>query len=115
MKILRSIVAEKKDIVKASVTPNICNSIKDKPFKMTGAVIYTKEEEQEDGTIKDLRAVAIKASNGEFYTSISPTIISSVESIIEAYDEEEIRAGVEIVIKGAKANSGREFLFADMV
>lgn len=115
MKVLSSVVESKKDIVKASVTPHVCNDIKGKSIVIDGFVIFEKEEEKENGEKEKIVAIAIKdKATGEFYTSISVTIRNSLEAIAEAYGEEEIKNGVEVIVKASKTKSNREFLYLDV-
>ena len=60
--------------------------------------------------------IALKdLTTGEFYTSISPTVLSSTQAIIEAYEKEEILNGIEVIVKSKKSNNGRDFYYIDLV
>ena len=114
--VLTNITADKKDLVKAN---NAVLGFKDcigEPITMVGVVIYSKEEvDEKTGDITAKTVSAIKKADGEFITSVSPTVKNSLDMIIETYSEEEIKAGIEVVIKSKKSNTGRDFLYIDLV
>lgn len=114
MEILKNISADKKDIVRAG---NAVSGFKDaigKPITMVGVFLYTKEEENKDGVLETKTVSAIKTSDGEFYTSISPTVKNSLQLIADTSETEEIINGIDVVIKSKKSNGGREFLYIDL-
>jgi hypothetical protein len=114
MEILVNISSDKKDLVKAG---NAVTGFKDcigNVIKMTGAIIYTKEEENDKGVMETKTVTAIKDDKGEFITSISPTIKNSLEMITNTYDEDEIKTGIDVIIKSKKSNGGRDFLYIDL-
>lgn len=115
MKVLQGVNVEKKDIVKAGNSVEVFKDIIGEPFKMTGAVIFEKTEKDKDG--KDVVNVvsAIKKEDGEFVSSISPTIKNSLDNILGVYSEEEITAGLDVIIKAGTSNNNREFLYVDLV
>lgn len=116
MQILTNITADKKDLVKAN---NAVVGFKDcigEVINMKSVIIYTKEELDEKTGVLECKTVsAIKKGDGEFITSISPTVKNSLDMIVNTYSAEEIQEGVEVMIKSKKSNGGREFIYIDLV
>lgn len=116
MELIVNITSDKKDLVKAN---NAVDGFKDfvgEIIKMTGVIIYTKEDVNEKtGEIERKTVSAIKKDDGEFITSISPTVKNSLDMVVQTYSEEEIKAGIDVVIKSKKSNGGRDFLYLDLV
>ena len=116
MEVKKSVGLSKKDVVRASIAVNTCDKVKETPLTMVGCIFYDKEEvSNETGEITKINVVGIKTKDEEFYTSISPTIKESLDSIINVYSEEEITQGIDIIIKAHKSNSNREFLVVDLL
>lgn len=109
-RILVNTTNSKKDIVKAGVATTTFQDCLGEVFKIIGVIIYEKEEQGETKTV-----TAVKRDDGEYVTSISPTILSSVETIRSAFDDEELEEGIEVVIKSKKSKGGRDFLYLDLV
>lgn len=116
MEILTNYLSEKKDIVRANNSVNTVKEILDKPFTCNGILIFDKESENEKGEVITNTVIALKdKESGEFYTSISPTVKSSVDSVVSAYSKEEVESGIEIVVKSKKSNNDRDFYYIDLV
>lgn len=116
MKILTNITTDKKDVVKAAVATMGFKDMIGEPIKMMGVVVYEKDEPNEKtGEVETKTVTAIKLENGEFITSISPTVNNSLDMIIEMYEDEILTTGVDIIIKSKTSNSGRDFLYLDMI
>lgn len=111
MKTIVNVSSDKKDLVKASNAVTAFKDVVNTPITMTGVIIYEKVEE--DGETKVVSA--IKLDDGSFVTSISPTVQNSLESIVEAYDEDEIKAGLPVMVKAKASKQGREFLYIDLI
>ena len=109
MEIIISTLEDKKDLVRCNNAVDCVQDFKGKKVKVYGFIIYNKADK--DGEIKTV--TAIKMADG-FITSISPTIRDSVETIIAAYDENEICEGIDIVIKSKKSKGGRDFFYLDL-
>ena len=116
MTILTNITSDKKDLIKAN---NSVTGFKEKlgeDILMTGVLIYEKEEiDTKTGEIEKKVVCAIKDSNGDFITSVSPTVKNSLDMIVESYTEEEIKAGLPITIKSKRSNAGRDFFYVDLI
>ena len=85
-------------------------------IKIFGILVYKKEEvDDKTGEVKERTVSCIKKEDGEFVSSISPTVQNSLELLNGAYDKEEITAGIEVIVKSKKSNGGRDFLYIDLV
>lgn len=116
MNIKFNITDSKKDLVKAGNTTTMFKDVIGDSLKMVGLIIYDKEElDTKTGVIETKTVSAIKLENGEFISSISPTVENSLTLIANSYDEAEIKAGVDVEVKSKKSNGGRDFLYIDLV
>lgn len=115
MKILQNITNDKKDLVKASNAVNTVQDLVGESVTINGILIFEKEElDEKSQEVVVQRVSAFRLTNGEFYTSISPTVKSSLESIIEVFDADEIKAGIEIQVKSRTSKGGRDFIYIDL-
>ena len=90
MNIKFNITDSKKDLVKAGNTTTMFKDVIGDPLKMTGLIIYDKEEvDPKTGEIETKTVSAIKLENGEFISSISPTVENSLTLIANSFDEAE--------------------------
>lgn len=116
MDIKVNITDDKKDLVKAGNTTTMCKDVVGEKFVMTGIIIYEKEEiNAETGEVKKSMVSCIKKQDGEFISTISPTVLNSLDIIVNCYTPEEIKKGIEIEVKSKKSNSKREFIYIDLV
>lgn len=116
MEILKSTLTNKKDVVKANNTVNTVKELKDKTLTLTGAIVFRREEaDEETGEVKTTTACVIKSKDNNFYSSISQTVLKSLDTILETFEQSEIEQGIDIAIKTSKSNKGREFFFIDLV
>lgn len=116
MRILTNYTSEKKDLVKANNSVDTVKDILNTPFKCVGIIIFEKDGVDEESGEADVKTVvALKTEDGHFYTSISPTVKSSVDAIVEAYDKEEVESGLDIVVKSKLSKSERDFYYVDLV
>lgn len=116
MNILVNITSDKKDLVKAGNAVKGFKDVIGEKIKMTGLIIYEKEElDEKTGEVKKAIVSCVKMENGEFITSISPTVKNSLQLIANTYDADEIKAGVDVMIMSKKSNSNRDFLYLDLV
>lgn len=116
MKILVNITDDKKDLVKANNAVLGFKDVVGEPIEMTGVVIYEKEEPNEKtGEVETKVVSCVKRKDGEFITSISPTVRNSLEMIANTYTAEEIHEGVAVMVKAKKSNGGRDFLYIDLI
>ena len=107
-----------RDMVKAKVATETCEKHKGEILKCTGAMVCEREEKDEKTGEVLLRTVsAIKVNNGKkefIITSISPTVASSLQTIITQCGEDIRTDGLEIVIGIGTTKAGREFLYLDL-
>lgn len=116
MNIKFNITDSKKDLVKAGNTTTMFKDVIGETFKMTGLIIYDKEElDPKTGELAKKTVTCVKKEDGEFISTISPTVENSVSLIANSYSEEEIKAGIDVEVKSKKSNGGRDFLYIDLV
>lgn len=110
MEIIRKTFEDKKDIVNARNTVESIKKLKNKTVKMVGFMTYIDIQENDNGELVDVNAFTIKTDDGKFYSSISKTALDSLNTIVELFPDDEIRAGIDVTIETHNSNSGREFL-----
>lgn len=116
MKVLVNTLSEKKDLVKAGNAVLGFKDVLGEKMVVTGVIIFEKEEVNEkSGEVEAKTVCCLKRKDGEFITSISPTVKNSLQMIIEAYTAEEIAKGIEVVVKSKSSNAGRDFFYVDLV
>lgn len=116
MEILVNVTSDKKDLVKAGNAVKGFKDVIGSKIKMCGAIIFTKDEvDEKTGEATTKIVSAIKGADGEFITSVSPTVKNSLELIVNTYDKDEILKGIEVMIKSKKSNAGRDFIYIDLV
>lgn len=115
MNIKFNITDSKKDLVKAGNTTTMFKDVIGDNLKMVGLIIYEKEEPNDKGEIEVKTVSAIKLDNGEFVSSISPTVENSLTLIANAYEPDEIKKGLDVIVKSKKSNGNRDFLIIDLV
>lgn len=115
MNIKTNISSDKKDLIKAGNSTIMFKDCIGDSFKMTGVIMYDKEEVDKDGKMVTKLVSCVKREDGEFISTISPTVENSLSLIINCYSAEEIKAGLDVMIKTKKSNGGREFIYIDLV
>lgn len=109
----------KKDLVKAKVTTETFKDYKEKKLTLIGGVIYDSDSVDETtGEVKQQRVSAVKIKDGDsesIIASISKTVTDSLDVILSEFTEEELTAGLEIIIKEKTSNGGRDFLYIDLI
>lgn len=110
----------KRDLVKAKVSTTSFKDYKEQQLKLFGGVIYDSESvNEETGEVEKQRVSAIKMKNengeDEVIASISKTVTDSLDVILSEFEDEEIANGIDIIVKAKTSNSGREFLYIDLV
>lgn len=115
MEIIRTTTNEKKDIVRATNAVTGAQDMVNEQIKLLDVIIYDKADE--DGEIKRVTALKVMSENGteEFITSISPTVESSVDTILSLYSDEEIKAGLMVAVRTKQSKAGRNFYYIDLV
>ena len=111
MKILENVGMSKRDIVKAGVATSTIQEFNDECMTLTGVLIGAKDDTENGGT---LEVVCLKTSEDVFISSISATVKDSVTTIMEAFTEEEFKAGIPIVIRSKKSKADRTFYYVDL-
>lgn len=116
MEIIYNSLEDKKDVVRANNSVNTVKDILGQEFKCIGVLIFEKEGvDEKTGEQVTNTVVALKSEDGEFYTSISPTVKGSIEAVIGVYDKEEFTQGIDMVVKSKESNNGRDFYYIDLV
>jgi hypothetical protein len=115
MNIKVNITDSKKDIVHAGNATTMFKDVIGDTININGVLIYDKEEtDEKTGEVTTKTVSCVKKDDGEFISSISPTIENSLQTLLGAYSEDEVREGIEIVVKSKKSNGGRDFLYIDI-
>lgn len=119
MKVLRKVNFDMKDIINANNCVNTINHNGQATLTVTGFLTGTNEEiETETGELTTKTIGVLKTNDGMFST-ISPTVISSINSILDAYEEAEvlddISKGIQIKISSAKSSKSREFFYLEII
>lgn len=112
MNIRNAINVGKKEIVKSTNSVKVAKDFIGEKFTMKSIVVYDNFDDEETD---DLIVCAIGTTDGEFITTVSPTVKNNIDSILATFTEEEISKGIEVVFKTNKSNSGRDFIYLDLV
>jgi len=115
MKVTTNISTDKKDLIKAGNSTIMFKDCIGDTFKMTGVIMFEKDELDKDGKTVTKLVSCVKREDGEFISTISPTVENSLSLIVNCYSEKEILAGLDVMIKTKKSNGGREFIYIDLV
>jgi hypothetical protein len=119
MKVLKQVNFGLKEIINAESATTVLKNMSNETVKITGLMVATKEDlNEETGEIKTLKVGVLKTQEGELISSISPTVIGSIETIITTYEDmgiiEDISKGIDVQIKSAKSGKGREFFHLEL-
>ena len=112
IEMIKSVNCDKKDNVKATITSDVLNDLKQSKITVTGIILFNKVDD-ESGEV--FPVTALKLKDGKFVTSISPTVRTSAEMIADSFKEEIETTGIEIEIKKGTSKGGRTFLILDLV
>lgn len=109
-----------KEIINAESATTVLKNLAGKQVKVNGFLIGSKEDVDSDtGEVKEIQIGVLKTVDGELISSISPTVINSIETIIDTYTEnnllQEIEAGIDIIIKADKSAKGRDFFHLELL
>lgn len=112
MALILSTTGNKRDYVKASVTTNTMQELEGKEFEVDAAIMYTKEEAGDEITVSCIRM----KDSGNWYSSISGSVASSLETICDAMKEEfENGTGVVLTVNSRQSKNNRKFIWLDLV
>lgn len=100
----------KKEAVKAGVTPHTLQELKGKDIKVTNIVVSSKTNED---TGEIVNVCSVKVGN-EYYSSISKSVFDSVQTIINFFEPAEIVSGIDLVVDSGKSKNNREFLYLNI-
>jgi hypothetical protein len=120
MKILNNVNFGLKEIVNCETATTPLNTVKNTDVKVTGFLIGAKDDvDSETGEVKSLKVGVIKLEDGQLVSTISPTVINSIETMINAYKEidqlGEIEKGLEVSIKTGRSSKNRDFMFLELL
>lgn len=120
MKILNNVNFNLKEIVNSETATTPINTMMNKEVIATGLLVGLKEDiDNETGEVKTLKVGVIKIDEGNLLSTISPTVINSIETIVNAYTDAdmlgEIKEGIAIAIKSAKSGKNRDFIFLELL
>lgn len=117
MKILKATEnITKVDIVKAGNAVTTAKDVVGVAFKLYGVILAEKEEiDDKSGEVKHTVVTILKTDLEEpFISSISPTLKTSAENILDNFDASEFEAGIPSILKTKKSNQGRNFVYVDL-
>jgi hypothetical protein len=120
MKVLQKVNFSLKETINAESATTVLKNLPNTIVKVTGFLIGTKENiDAETGEVSNVKIGVLKTQEGELISSISPTVIGSIETIISTYEEmgltSEIERGIDVCIKSAKSAKNREFFHLELV
>jgi hypothetical protein len=120
MKIVQKVNFSLKETINAESATNVLKNLAGQQLKVNGLLIGVKEEaDEETGELKTTKIGVLKTVSGELVSSISPTVIGSIETIISAYEEqgmlEEIKSGIDVLVKASKSAKNREFFHLELL
>lgn len=110
MKVLSTSLESKKDAINAGNAMGVMKDYTGEALTMTGFVIY--EDTKDDDTVQVVTSV--KTPNG-FIGSTSANVRSTVEMIAEEYTPDEIKAGIDFIIRSSESKNGRKFLTLELL
>lgn len=76
-----------------------------KKIEHVTAAAIAKDTDEETGEIRDVGI--IKTADAEYYTTISATVLDSMDAVVEIIDDE---GEIDLRIDKRKSNGGRDFL-----
>ena len=114
MKILSKVNFTLKEIINSESATKVIKDFAGHELAVTGFLIGEKEDvDSETGELKNVKIGVIKTQDGELISSISPTVIGSIDTIINVYTEAnligEIESGIPLIVKSNKSAKKREF------
>lgn len=107
MKVIKSILNEKKDIINAMNSTDALKTVDDGIFTMKGILIVEKE----DGTIVGF----IQTEDGTFYNTTSPTVRDCLDTILFVCTDEEIKEGIQVELVRKRSKNNREFMTLNLL
>ncbi len=111
MNILVNTSKQKKDVVKATTTKQYLKDFVGKTAKVTNLFKYQKPNAMTGELITN---VVLETEHGWLFSQ-SPSVIETVDILLEGYETEEINDGIDIMIQSGKSNAGREFFYIDVL
>lgn len=109
MKVLKSANFEKREIVNAESCGNSVKDFAGKDITIIAGMTAEKVEDTDDKT-KTVRVAYLVTNEAGMISSNSPTIFSGLESILDAYTADEIKAGLPATIVANQSSNKREYL-----
>lgn len=116
IKIIANTTGNKKEVVKASNAAKTYQDIKETPITIDAVIQYQDDQvDPNSGVVETKTITCVRTTDGEYIGSGSPTIQKSVEVIVATFDQEELDAGIKVIVKSNKSKAGREFLLLDVL
>lgn len=104
MKVIYNSSNDKRDIVKAGTTPNTLKSLVGEEINITNVIMF--EDVKED--MNTVKVCSVQLADG-WYVTTSPSIIDTIEMIIEGYSTDEIHSGIPARVQSGRSSKGREY------
>ena len=104
MKTIYNSSNDKKDIVKAGTTPNALKDLVGNEITIKNIVLF--EDTKEDETV--VKVCAVELEDG-WYNTTSPSIIDTIDMIVEGYTADDIHEGIPARVQSGKSSKGREY------
>lgn len=119
MEILSKVNFTLKETINAGSATNVLKNYAGKVLKVTGLMIAKKTElDEETGEIKETKIGVLKTPE-ELISSISPTTLGSIDTIINVFTENnmlaDIEKGIDVQVKAGKSGKNREFFYLELV
>lgn len=120
MKILKKVNFSLKETINSESATTVLNTLANQQIKICGLLIGTKDDvEPDSGEIMTIKIGVLKTIDNELISTISPTAIGSIETIIDAYESEgilnEIEEGITVNVKSSKSAKNREFFHLELI
>lgn len=120
MKVNKKVNFGLKEIINAGSATEVVKNFSGKKLIVTGLLIAVKEDVDGDtGELTTTEIGVLKTKDGKLISSISPTVLNSIDTIINTYTDagmlEDIEKGIEVMIKADKSAKGREFFHLELL
>lgn len=115
MKIKVNTLEGKKDLIHAGNAVKMFKDVVGEKLTIVGVIVYEKEEvDDKTGTVDTKLVSCVKEKNGEFISSISPTVQNSLDLIVGAFEPSELSQGIDIIVKEKNSKGNRKFIYLDV-
>jgi predicted small secreted protein len=113
MDILKKANMSLKESINAGNAVEVVKNYAGQTLNVTGALIALKEEVDEQGEVTTTKIGVLKGDD-KLISSISNTVINSIDTYINSLGEEEFKKGIPVKVCSSKSAKGREFFFLEL-